>query len=280
VSRELDNAAFLADLRQEIEHHPAVNHVFLSRIACTPFTKEDYAIFGLQHYPLVGLFCTYMEHLLLHAPDSDAKGWIAKVLVDEYGERSDGKDHAELYREFLHGCGVPPGEEDTVPLDGRVIDFIRTHMRLVTREHFLVGLGALGPGHEWAIPRMFELIIEGLRRAGFAEHEITYFTEHVEQDQDHGVWLEEALGIMIDGREDQELVRRGAMLSLEARARFWEGVQTQVVSWRQPEGLRDLRRKARKWVGDTQELLPWLPARVLNHTAIYRTQIRKAALEG
>lgn len=193
----LQASEFLRDLRREIEEHPAVNHVFLMRVGTTPFTREDYRVFGLNHYPLVGTFCRYMEHLLLRAPDSESKSWIAKVLVDEYGEGSDGEDHAHLYRKYLTACGVGPGEEDQEPLDSRVAEFIREHMRIVTEEPFLVGLGALGPGHEWAIPKMFVPIIDGLRRAGFTEREIVYFTLHTMQDQDHGRWLEEALSIMV-----------------------------------------------------------------------------------
>jgi len=30
------------------------------------------------------------------------------------------------------------------------------------------------------------------------------------------------------------MIRRGALLSLEARAKFWTGVQDKVVRWRQP----------------------------------------------
>ena len=93
---EPDPRVFLKQLRREIETHPAVNHPMLARAAFVPFTREDYKIFGLQHYPLVGTFTTYMELLLLRAPHSDAKQWLAKVLVDEYGEGSDDKDHAEL----------------------------------------------------------------------------------------------------------------------------------------------------------------------------------------
>ena len=77
---------YLAKLRRDIERHPGVNHPLLGRVAQVPFTKEDYKIMCLQHYPLVGMFTTYLELLLLTAPDSDAKSWIAKVLVDEYGE--------------------------------------------------------------------------------------------------------------------------------------------------------------------------------------------------
>jgi pyrroloquinoline-quinone synthase len=225
---------FLAELRVEVETHVGVNHPLLARVAHVPFTKEDYKVFGLQHYALVGNFTKYLELLLLTAPDSQAKQWIAKVLVNEYGEGSDDKDHAELYREFLTACGAAPGEELRTHLHASVTGFIEEHRRLCKEEPFLVGLGALGPGHEWSIPRMFKLILKGLRRAGFREEELLYFTLHLEQDIDHGLWLEEALARYAHTIEAQDQIRRGARLSLEARARFWSGVQDKIVRWRQP----------------------------------------------
>jgi len=228
---------FLSELRREVESHPGVNHPLLGRLSQVPFTREDYLVMGLQHYPLVGTFTTYLEYLLLRAPDSDAKQWIAKVLVDEYGEGSEGKDHAELYREFLAACGAAPGSELETPLHPAVVGFIEEHLRIVKEEPFLVGLGALGPGHEWSIPRMFHFILRGLRRAGFGQSEILYFDLHVAQDVNHGLWLEEALERFTSAREGQALVRRGATLSLAARARFWRGVQEKIVRWRQPKNM-------------------------------------------
>ncbi len=230
--------AFLAELRRDIETHPATNHIFLNRIATAPFSRHDYRVFGENHYPLVCVFTSYLERLLCRAPSSEAKLWLAKVLVDEYGEGSRGEDHATLYGHFLHACGSDvPGRLDVrvpAPADG----FIRAHRRIVTEEPFLVGLGAVGPGHEWAIPRMFEAIIPGLRRAGFNDAEIGYFTLHVAQDEDHGAWLEEALALYATNEDAQAQVRRGAMLSLAARGRFWSGVQSAVVRWRQPRAAR------------------------------------------
>lgn len=255
----MDAKTFLAKLRKDIERHPGVNHAFLGRISQVPFTREDYKVFGLQHYPLVGTFTTYMELLLLTAPNSDAKTWLAKVLVDEYGEGSDGKDHACLYREFLTSCGVVEGEEFTTTLHEDVAGFMTEHIRICHEEPFLVGLGALGPGHEWSIPRMFPLIVKGLRRANFSEDEILYFTLHLEQDIDHGLWLEEALEMFCDKPKAQEEVRRGAMLSLEARARFWAGVQDKIVRWRQPKNVH-LRSQAHRQGHDysrEQDLRYW-----------------------
>ncbi len=228
---------FLAGLRKRVRSHTGVNHPLLARVAHVPFSREDYKVLGLQHYALVGMFTKYLERLLLIAPDSDAKQWIAKVLVDEYGEGSEGKDHTELYREYLTAAGATEDELENTPLHLNITEFIFEHLRLCTEEPFLVGLGAVGPGHEWSIPHMFPLIVRGLRRAEFSESEINYFALHMEQDEDHGAWLEEALELYAGTAEAQAQIERGAMLSLEARARFWTGVQRKIVRWRQPANL-------------------------------------------
>jgi len=229
--------AFLQGLRAEVESHPAVNHPLLARVGQVPFTVEDFKVMGMQHFALVGQFCNYLEHLLLSAPDSESKSWLAKVLVDEYGEGSDGKDHETLYREYLHICGATDEEIDGADLHPDVSGFIDEHRRLTREEPFLVGLGAVGPGHEWSIPKMFPPIVRGLRRAGLPEAGISYFTLHLEQDIDHGLWLEEALLSYANTAQSQAQIRRGALLSLAARARFWSGVQHQIVRWRQPKNL-------------------------------------------
>jgi pyrroloquinoline quinone (PQQ) biosynthesis protein C len=242
----LEARRFLKTLREEIRLHPAVNHIFLNRVATMPFTREDYKIFGLQHYPLVNSFTTYMENLLVNAPDSEAKRWLAKVLVDEYGEGSEGKDHSTLYLTYLFAAGASLDEIDHTILNGFTIDFIRTHIELTTQRPFLVGLGAIGPGHEWAIPRMFDAIVPGLRRAGFAEDEILYFWLHQDQDEDHGAWLEEALVNYATNDENKRQIREGALRSLAARERFWTGVQREVVRSRQPNSARRWARTVRK----------------------------------
>ena len=243
---------FLADLRVEIEMHPAVNHLFLNRLATTPFSKQDYRVFAENHLPLVCLFTSYMELLLIRAPSSQQKLWLAKVLVDEYGERSDGNDHAECYSRFLEAAGGVKVDTWSAPVPQSALNFIRIHQDICRKEPFLVGLGAVGPGHEWAIPKMFEAIIPGLRRAGFTEEEIGYFTLHTEQDIDHGNWLEEALVQFATDEQRCQQIRKGALASMDARNKFWTGVQDAVVKYRQPRAVRPDGRKPR---GTIHELL-------------------------
>lgn len=242
---QLEARRFLKELREEIRLHPAVNHIFLNRVATMPFTREDYKVFGLQHYPLVNCFTTYMENLLINAPDSDAKRWLAKVLVDEYGEGSEGHDHSTLYLKYLRAAGATPEEIESTVLGDHTVEFIATHLRITTEAPFLFGLGAIGPGHEWSIPRMFDAIVPGLRRAGFTEDEISYFWLHQDQDEDHGTWLEEALALYATNDDNRRLIREGALASLAARELFWTGVQREVVRSRQPNSAKNLRRNLR-----------------------------------
>ncbi len=47
-------------------------------------------------------------------------------------------------------------------------------------------------------------------------------------DVDHGEWQEQALMHHAHSDEAQVQIRRGALLSLTARERFWDGVQTRI----------------------------------------------------
>jgi hypothetical protein len=147
-----------------------VNHLFLNRLATAPFSRQDYRVFAENHYPLVCVFTQYLEMLLVRAPDSGrpssgsrrcwststAKGARATTTPTMYGgscSRLGATCRPQPWR-------VCPGPRSR---------FIREHQRIVCESSpFLVGLGAVGPGHEWAIPEDVRTpIIPGLRRAGF-----------------------------------------------------------------------------------------------------------------
>ncbi len=228
----MDAKTFLRELHNEVAHHPGVGHSLLGRMETDPKARADFKIFSAQHYPLVGTFTRYLELLLLNAPGSEAKVWLAKVLVDEYGERSAGADHAAHYRVFMRACGWTDAEIEGIRLHPAVTTFIADHLRWCTEEPFLLGLGAVGPGHEWAIPTMFSHIIRGLAQAGFSKAETEYFDLHVEQDVDHAAWLEEALERFATTAEAQAQIREGCLRSLAARERLWWGIADKINAQR------------------------------------------------
>jgi pyrroloquinoline quinone (PQQ) biosynthesis protein C len=222
-----DRDRFLAALRAEVEEHPAVHHALLARIAQTPLSREARRVFALQCSALIGTATRCLELLLRSAPDSDTKLRLAKVLVEEYGDGSEGQDHAALYRRFLSAAGATGEDELHTRLHRDVAGFITAHLAICRAEPFLVGLGALGPGHEWAVPKMFDQLVRGLSRTGLSGDDLRWFELHL--DPSWGAWLEPVLARYAVSEETRQQIFRGAMLSLEARARFWSGIEEKIL---------------------------------------------------
>ena len=59
-----------------------------------------------------------------------------------------------MYARYLSAAGGDPSGIRDARVPPPAHRFISEHRRIVSEEPFLVGLGAVGPGHEWAIPEL------------------------------------------------------------------------------------------------------------------------------
>jgi len=220
---------FLDALETEIREHPALHHPFLRRFAQGGHRRLQHWAFGLQHYQLVRVFTSYLEALLKSIPQPVVRDWIHRVLEDEYARpRSFDRSHSALYRKFLRALGLTEEDWDRAEALPETQAFIDLHIELTSLRHYLVGLGAVGPGHEWAIPTMFTYLVDGLRKVGVEEEALEYFTLHVAQDVEHGRLLRLAMARYAETPENQQRILEGARASLDARARFWDGLHRAV----------------------------------------------------
>ena len=266
-----DARAFLKNLRREVETHPAVN---------TPSWRESVPV----HFPAKITKCSgcstthWLECLpttwndYWSTPQLDCKMLATKVLVDEYGEGSDGHDHAHMYRMYLTACGVQAEEKIACHcIQQWWISFAPTQKCAVDDPSWSVwahwGPDMNGPFHVCSFPSS-----KVNEERGSPKKKFLYFTLHCEQDEDHALWLEEALASMLETPEQAEQVREGTLISLEARRRFWEGVQSEVVAWRQPARPLDLPERARMWLSNHHKWLGRISPQWASRTAVYRPQ--------
>ncbi len=220
---------FVHELEQEILKHPAVHHPFLKRFASEPLSLDQIRTFGLQHYQLVKVFVNYMTNLLPKIPDKDAARLFRVVFNDEYGQWTIFRSHPALYRNFLRALGLPDEAWGRVPLLPETSGYIEGHMRLTREGDFLVGLGAIGPGHEFSIPTMFAYLVKGFKKnSGLSPSEIEYFTMHIEEDVEHAKVFNELIVRHAAPEENQKRIRDGVMTSLRWRTHFWDGCSRAV----------------------------------------------------
>jgi len=217
--------AFVRELRDEVGRHPAVAHPFLLRFARGGLARWQIWAYASQHYRLVCLFTTYLEAVAARTPDPQVREWLREILEDEYVRReSFERSHAALYRRFLRATGFREGAWETVPWLPATHTFVQTHIDLTLRG-WLFGLGAVGPGHEWAIPLMFPFLLTGIERSlPLDSAALEYFRLHIDLDVEHGRVLEDVILRWAATGEAQVEIRTGALCSLAARGAFWSAL--------------------------------------------------------
>lgn len=243
VSPSPQALTFIRELEREIMAHEAVRHPFLARFASEALSLDQLRAFGLQHYQLVKVFTTYMTNLLPKIPDRDAATLFRHVFDDEFGAVS-GRDasvgqatifrsHVHLYRDFLSALGVREEEWGRVRLLPETEAYTRAHLALTRDSDFRVGLGAVGPGHEFSIPTMFQSLIAGIRRnTTLTGEQFCYFTLHIEEDVEHANVFNALIARHAETDGGRDLIREGAMRSLKWRTLFWDGLTRAVFGGR------------------------------------------------
>ena len=220
---------FIQKLREEVATHPAVTHSFLRRFAAGGLTRWQIWGYASQHYHLVGFFPAYLEAIADRTPDAEVRRLLREILEDEYMRpQSFERSHPALYRRFLRAVGFEEGDWDRVPLLPATRAFVQIHLDMTWRS-WLEALGAVGPGHEWAIPLMFPHLLQGIDGSLPLDAEaLEYFQLHINLDVEHGRVLQESLLRWATTEENEDTIRRGARRSLEARAGFWSALEEQL----------------------------------------------------
>ncbi|MBI2403565.1 MAG: iron-containing redox enzyme family protein [Gemmatimonadetes bacterium] len=225
----LEATDFLDELEREIALHPAVRHPFLQRFSRERLTLPQIQTYGLQHYQLVRVFLTYMTNLVARMPGSWAGTVLRSVFEDEFGQYTLFRSHVHLYQNFLRALGLHDEEWGRVEWLEETRNFIDGHLKLTQDGDVLMALGAIGPGHEYSIPLMFDSLLKGLRHStALTERDLEYFVMHIEEDRDHAVAFRRLIAPAAGTQTEKDRVRRGALFSLELRRHFWSGCHAAV----------------------------------------------------
>jgi len=226
VLEEKSGDDFLLQLKDEIFSHEAVNHPFLKKFSQGNLSEERIKIFALHYYRHAKMFSHYIANIIPRIPHEKDRMLMVKNLMDEYGNLSPEKTHPALFRKFLKGLGLKKEDWKKFKPIPEVTNFIDRLTMLTRYEPFLIGLGAVGPGVEWVIPAMFKKIVDGIQNSiSIKEDDMEYWTSHIILDVEHGEAATTILKNYIHGAESHDMIKKGAMKSLEARKILWDGFE-------------------------------------------------------
>jgi pyrroloquinoline quinone (PQQ) biosynthesis protein C len=160
-------------------------------------------------------------------------GEISRVQVASIMEHNTRKakdlTHPALFRRFLAALGLHEAELKAIEAIPETEDFNADYRLLCRDSHWLEGLSAMGPGTECVVPTIYRQILEGIRNSGLvAASDYVFWTVHVHCDDGHGRNIVEAMQPYAGDPLNQQRMLDGALRALDARQRWFEGLERHV----------------------------------------------------
>ena len=213
-----------AELQPQIDK--ILNHAFLNRIKDGWLNKKQLKYFVGQY----GIYCRYFPRFLAAAaaniPDDPTRMAIVENLWEEHGEGVLAKSHRILYNNFAKAAGFTAKQLENVEALPTTEICIENLLDLCRNQHFLVGLGALGPGTEYFTNDEYRIIESGMKQYDFlSADDIEFWTVHISLDEHHYSDMVDAIKVWANTDENRQLIRKGAHKALALEYIFWEGLE-------------------------------------------------------
>lgn len=223
----------------QAEHPFWQNRLFRAAVAGA-LNRDDYAFIFSQYYLYSQSFTRYLAAMMASCEDDLLRAELAANIWEEGGKQAPEKRHAELFRRFLReGLSV---EVERIEFLDATRFFTAEFLDFCRRAHPAAGAAFLSLGTEGIVPRMYALLLDGLRKAGVPAEHTSFFQIHMECDDAHAETLER---IMVSYAAEPDWLatcQRAMDHALTLRARFFEQLFENVVARRIKPLLESIQR--------------------------------------
>ncbi len=187
--------------------------------------------FATQYSVYCASFPRCLAAVAANVPDDATRSPLIENLWEEHGEGEISRSHRALYERFATALDIPGQEKrenQALPTTRQYVDEL---FDLCHSEHFLIGLGALGPGTELFTSQEYESLFAGLIRYDFlSEYDLEFFKAHIGLDDTHYAEMLEAILPWAEDVAHQERIRHGAERAVRMEAEFWDGLEQHIYS--------------------------------------------------
>ena len=210
----------LAEGVQSILMHP-----YIEKIRSASLTKKELQFFIGQYYYLSQHYPRFLAAVGANIPDDETRIPVVNALWKEHGQGKIFNSNRNLYKRYASAAGLSEMALMRItPLSTTQI--VTEHIFHVCKDqHFLEGLGALGPGPACFIPTKHSIIFEGLSKYDyFRKEDLVFWTSHVFSDEKHYEELIAAMLPWTHSAEYRHLIQMGASRVIDLEIMFWDGL--------------------------------------------------------
>lgn len=212
--------AFIDELRAASGKHPIAESRVCRLIQSGRISRDSIRLFAAAAVAGATHFMSHLARVYRITPNPEVKLALLENLLEEEGVhiKPHGLDirpssrHVTWARRFSDAAGTSQAQ-----LDQAMIDFRRPELdALIEQGDWLGALAYLTLGLEANTPHTFVPILEGLKKMGFSDSELVFFSNHITLDMQHGDEAFELVAAVTPQARQQDVLD-----AVEAGADFW-----------------------------------------------------------
>lgn len=206
--------------------HALWGHEFLQRCRKQELTRTQVEVLAVQMYAFCKNFHRILEGILVRCPDVEARTVILENLHDELGRGDPRLAHPELFRHFTRALGIDDVALEAASVEPETQALVDAYMGLAERYGYVAALGAICFASEGIVAVLYARVLEGIVGVEPLPREaLVFFEEHIELDDGHATKLAALVKPRVQSPREAELVQNAIVEALDARCRFFDGVQ-------------------------------------------------------
>jgi pyrroloquinoline quinone (PQQ) biosynthesis protein C len=225
-------AAFVTDLVEELSSKrlTLLDTDFLAAVEAGSATRSQIAAWAKAFHAATRNGRVGLGNFYANSPDdSELRADLAANLYEEETGRLSGVNrcHADVFYDFLAGCGVSPEEADAAPSP---VGTPGPQGRRIEPEDYFVELSAYGLNVEVPNAEFCVRIADALRdNYGFHEGALTWFRMHAHLDAGHGEEFRKYAARAAEYPNGLDRVREATLQYAPGVKQAWDGFGT----WKQ-----------------------------------------------
>jgi pyrroloquinoline quinone (PQQ) biosynthesis protein C/mannose-6-phosphate isomerase-like protein (cupin superfamily) len=179
----------LAALRQLEREHPFWRCRLLSALSTGALSRDELRYVFSQYHLYSSSFTRFLAAVMASCESDLFRAELAQNMWEEGGGCAPERRHAQIFRNFLHrSLGVP--DVHAIPYAPYMRHFVHDYLAHCQSADPIAAAAFLSLGTEAIVPRMYQIMRTGLRKAGIPEDELEFFDLHIACDDEHAETLE------------------------------------------------------------------------------------------
>gem|GEM_PF-1108717 len=179
----------LAALRQLEREHPFWRCRLLAAFDAGALSREELRYVFSQYHLYSSSFTRFLAAVMASCESDLFRAELAQNLWEEGGGCAPERRHAQIFRDFLHrSLGVP--DVRTISYAPFTRHFVHDYLAQCQSAEPVAAAAFLSLGTEGIVPRMYQIMRTGLRKAGIPDDELEFFDLHIACDDEHAETLQ------------------------------------------------------------------------------------------